>query len=345
MLKHDAILWENSHNNTVICSLCGHRCSLQPGQISPCTGRRNDNGKMVTTCYYDICSAAVDPVEKKPLFHFLPGSKVMSIATPGCNLKCDFCQNAQISMPSADRLPFTDPNNTPKIDQVVQTALQHKCSAIAYTYTEPTIYMELAADCGQLAHKSNLKNIFVSNGFMTPESAELAAGFLDAANIDLKSFSDDFYRKYCKASLQPVLDTLKYFARNTDVWLEVTTLLIPGLNDSEQELKQIAEFIVSELGDTVPWHISRFHPTYKCLEKPVTPLDTLEKAWNIGNNAGLKYVFLGNVPNSGMENTICPECSATVIERSGYTLRSYNILNGNCMSCGHKIDGIFSNTI
>ncbi len=343
MSNRKAILWEKAENEAVRCNLCAHRCLIQPGNRGICTGRSNVAGELVTNCYYDICCAAVDPIEKKPLFHFMPGSKVMSIATPGCNFRCEFCQNWQISMPRPESLPMCKGGKTLSPQEVVEAALSHRCAGIAYTYTEPTIFMELASDCGELAHKHGLKNIFVSNGYMTLESAEYAAGFLDAANIDLKSFSDDFYRKRCKASLSPVLETLKYLASQEHIWLEVTTLLIPGLNDSEDELNQIAGFIAGELGCHVPWHISRFHPCHKCTDSPATALDALAEAREIGKNAGLKYVFVGNAPDQALANTICSNCGQLLIERQGYQLTSYNIINNACMACGGLVDGVFVN--
>ncbi len=340
MEKCKAILWEKADNESVKCNLCAHRCLIPKGQQSRCTGRTNCAGELISTCYEDICSAAVDPVEKKPLFHFMPGSKVMSIATPGCNFRCDFCQNWQISMPRPGSLPLSkDCTLTPH--QVVESALANRCTAIAYTYTEPTIFMELASDCGELAHMHNMKNIFVSNGYMTPEAAEYASGFLDAINIDLKSYTDGFYRNFCKGKLEPVLETLKYFAGQEHVWLEVTTLLINGENDSDEELEQMAGFISGELGRHVPWHISRFHPSYKCGELAITSTESLMRAYEIGKEAGLKYIFIGNVPGLDMGSSICSGCGHKLIERNGYQLGSYNIMNNACMSCGERVEGVF----
>ena len=341
---HEAILWDKLGDDKVKCRLCPHGCELAPGQTGICTARRNQHGELVSTCYYDVCSAAVDPVEKKPLFHFLPGTKVMSIATPGCNLQCNFCQNWQISQPPLESLPLCK-GQTLSPEQIVEAAVANRCSAIAYTYTEPTIYMELAADTAKLAHDNGLKNIFVSNGFMTAEAAELAAGFLDAANIDLKSISDKFYKKQCKASIGPVLDTLKYFAGCDHIWLEVTTLVITDMNDSRAELTAIAEFIATELGVDVPWHISRFRPCFLCNDRVATNLRTLDMAYEIAKEVGLRYVFVGNVPGSDMESSHCPECGQVVIGRRGYQMDQYNIMNGSCMGCGAKISGVFKNTV
>ncbi|MBN2063400.1 MAG: AmmeMemoRadiSam system radical SAM enzyme [Sedimentisphaerales bacterium] len=342
MQTYNAILWQKADNNKVSCNLCPHHCQLAPDQHGLCNGRHNERGIMINHCYYDICSASVDPIEKKPLFHFLPGSKAMSIATPGCNFKCSFCQNAAISMPRPGALPLSQ-GITLTISQVIESALLNKCSSIAYTYTEPTIYLELAADCGQLAHQHNLKNIIVSNGYMTPEAADYASKFIDAANIDLKSFSEDFYRNQCKGSLEPVLQTLEYFASQPHIWLEVTTLLIPGLNDSPTELFLIASFIADKLGKHVPWHISRFHPANKCTNIPPTSIDSLQRAYQIGRQVGLNYVYIGNAPGIGMENTLCPACGETVIERAGYQLGKYSITNNKCTKCGQQLDGVFAN--
>ena len=224
-------------------------------------------------------------------------------------------------------------------EDVVNAALKSGCTSISYTYTEPTVFMELCADCGRLARQKGLANTFVSNGYMTIEAIDFAADFLDAINVDLKAFTEDFYRNRCKAKLQPVLDTLRYIARNTDIWLEVTTLVIPELNDSDEELKQIADFIGQELGSHVPWHISRFRPDFEMTDKYPTPTSTLERAYDFGKKAGLHYIYIGNLPGSGRESTYCHECGQLLIERIGYQIGQYKLLNSCCPGCGAKVAG------
>jgi pyruvate formate lyase activating enzyme len=226
-----------------------------------------------------------------------------------------------------------------KPEEIVRAARQHRCTSISYTYTEPTIFMELCADCGRLAKKDGLANVFVSNGFMTTEAIDYARDFLDAINIDLKAFTEDFYRDVCKAKLQPVLDTLKYIAQKTDIWLEVTTLVVPGLNDSDDELKSIATFIAGELGPQVPWHISRFHPDFQHDGVTPTPAQTLSLAYDLGRQAGLRYVYVGNMPAFGRESTCCHECGELLIERYGYQISQFNLLDGQCPACSTPLAG------
>jgi pyruvate formate lyase activating enzyme len=333
----EAILWEALDNQHVQCRLCNFRCRIKEGQVGICRVRRNLQGKLFSMNYHSICSTAIDPIEKKPLFHFQPGSRSLSIATGGCNFQCNFCQNWQISqMP---RLQNTISGRNCRPEDIVQAALQHNCRSISYTYTEPTIFMEFCADCGRLAGKQGLSNVFVSNGYMTIEALELARDFLDGINVDLKAFTEEFYRQKCRASLAPVLENLRYIAGQTDIWLEVTTLVIPRMNDSDDELRQIARFIAEELGPHVPWHISRFHPDYQQTDSSPTPSETLMRAYEFGKQAGLHYVFVGNMPGSGLESTACPECGHLLIERTGYRIGQYNILNGACPGCGAVVAG------
>jgi pyruvate formate lyase activating enzyme len=224
-------------------------------------------------------------------------------------------------------------------EQIVEGAVRSGCKSIAYTYTEPTIFMELANDCGRLAKEQGLANVFVSNGYMTPEAIDFAAGWLDGINVDLKAFSDDYYRNLCAARLQPVLDAISHIARHTKIWMEVTTLLLPGQNDSEEELKKLAGFLVTEAGPDVPWHISRFYPQYKYAESEATPLETLQRAEEIGRAAGLRYVYLGNVPGEKSESTHCYSCGRMLIERMGYRIVANVIKNSKCPHCGAQIAG------
>jgi len=336
---HEAMLWTTGPDDRIECNLCGQACRIPSGQYGRCRVRLNVDGALVTTNYDSLVAMHVDPIEKKPLFHFLPGSRSLSIAAPGCNFQCDFCQNWRISQaPQTNSGPIgeaIDPG------QIVSAAIGHDCASISYTYTEPTVFFELAYDTARLAHPAGLRNCFVSNGFMTPQAVEMIAPYLDAINVDLKSFRQRTYRTVMKASLAPVLECLKAVVHE-GVWLEVTTLVVPGMNDSPQELGDIAEFIASELGVGVPWHVSRFHGDYNMQDKPATPLATLETACNLGAAAGLKYVYCGNVLNGHGQSTYCNSCGAMVIERVGFSVGGMHLQNGSCAKCGQQIDGIWA---
>jgi pyruvate formate lyase activating enzyme len=320
----------------VQCQNCAHYCFIQPGKRGICGVRENRDGKLFALNYGKIIALNIDPIEKKPLFHFLPGSDSLSIAAVGCNLKCLNCQNYDISqgfkiakeIPGEDYLP----------EDVVKIALDNKLLSISYTYTEPTIFLEFALDTMKIARKKGLKNIWVSNGFMSKESAKLVIPYLDADNIDIKSFSEDFYQQNCGARLQPILDTAKLM-KKSGVWLEITTLAIPGLSDSDETFQQIAWFIKNELGQETPWHISKFSPeiSWQLKKTPETPLKTLERAYKIGKENGLKYVYTGNVPGLPSENTICPRCGNLVIGRIGYSIQRFD-KKGKCPKCKEKIN-------
>ncbi|MFP3871126.1 MAG: AmmeMemoRadiSam system radical SAM enzyme, partial [Syntrophobacteria bacterium] len=279
----------------------------------------------------------VDPVEKKPLFHFQPGTRTYSIATVGCNFRCLFCQNADISQMPRDIKRVTGETFPP--EDVVSAARQSGCCSIAYTYTEPTIFFEYAFETAKLAQAAGLKNIFVTNGYMTPEALDLIRPYLDAANVDLKAFTEEFYKEQCSAKLAPVLESLQKL-KAMGVWLEVTTLIIPTLNDSDGELEQIARFIKEELGPEVPWHVSRFHPTYRLTNIPSTPVSTVRRALEIGFRAGLQYVYTGNVPGESGEKTICHHCGQVLIDRFGFSTRDYGIQNGRCLHCQTPVAGV-----
>jgi pyruvate formate lyase activating enzyme len=278
----------------------------------------------------------VDPVEKKPLFHFLPGTRTYSIATVGCNFRCLFCQNADISQMPRETKRIMGNEFPP--EQVVLSARESGCRSISYTYTEPTIFFEYAYETANLARASDMKNIFVTNGYMTPEALDVIQPYLDAANVDLKAFSNDFYKEQCGAKLKPVLESLKKL-KSMGVWLEVTTLVIPGLNDSDGELADIANYI-AELGVETPWHVSRFHPTYMLTNVPSTPVATLKRARDIGMEAGLHYVYTGNVPGNQGEKTLCHHCGRVLIDRFGFSIGEYVIVKGRCPDCQTPVAGV-----
>jgi pyruvate formate lyase activating enzyme len=332
-----AVLWQPLENEKVQCSLCNHRCIISSGKVGRCAVRKNIDGTLYSLNYDKVCAANVDPIEKKPLYHFQPSSKSFSIAAPGCNFRCDFCQNWQISQQALEDGYIEGQAFSPQ--EIVDGAVRTGCRSISYTYTEPTVFMELCAETAILAKEKGLSNVFVSNGFMTIEAVDFVKDWLDAINIDLKAFSEGYYKNLCKAHLQPVLETIKYIARQTKIWLELTTLIVPGENDSEDEFKAIAHFIAEELNPYVPWHISRFYPQYKFDDKTPTPLKTLELAYNCGEAAGLKYVYLGNVPGAKLESTYCHNCGKLLIERHGFDVTQYHIHSSSCSKCGTQIPG------
>lgn len=329
----EAMLYQKLDDQSVQCALCAHRCTIKPGHRGICGVRENRDGMLYTLVYGKAVSAAVDPIEKKPLFHFYPGSTAFSIATAGCNFHCQFCQNADISQAPREQSGWDQWSRDLLPQQVVRLAQQEGSRSIAYTYTEPTIFFEYAYDCALLATQANIRNVFVSNGYMTPETLDVIGQNLHAANIDLKG-SDEFYKKLCGARIQPVMDAIAQM-RQRGVWVEVTTLVIPGHNDDEKTLRDIAEFLASVDLD-MPWHISRFTPRYKLLDAPPTPVSTLNRAAQIGLSAGLRYVYTGNVPGSPYEHTICPECGQICIHRYGYFTR--NLMKGRqCPTCGYEL--------
>ena len=336
---HDAMLSDAMDDQTVRCNLCGHRCRLGPGDFGICSVRQNVGGVLKTHSYGRIVAMNVDPIEKKPLFHFLPGTMSLSIAAAGCNFQCEFCQNWQISQQPRMGGPSRGKATTPL--QIVSAARNYDCASISYTYTEPTIFFELAYDTGTLAHEQGIRNCFVSNGYMTPRAVETIAPVLDAINVDLKAFRDDTYRRVMHARLQPVLDCLRALVA-AGVWVEVTTLVVPGVNDSAEGLGEIAHFIANDLGRHVPWHVSRFHGDFKMSQTPPTPLETLELACRLAQEAGLKYVYCGNVAGQVDERTLCPSCSKVLVDRVGYTVRDVCLADGRCGDCGEAIEGLWS---
>ena len=333
----EALLYEKLDNKRVHCNLCAHRCTIKPDRRGICGVRENKDGILYSLVYGTLIAENIDPIEKKPFSHVYPGSLSYSIATVGCNFSCEFCQNHEISQMPRSTLMITGKDVTP--EEIVARAKKSGSKTIAYTYTEPTIYFELAYDTAKIAHENGLKNVFVTNGFMTPAAIDTIAPFLAAANVDLKSFRDDFYKKQCGARLKPVLESLKKM-KEKGIWVEITTLLIPTLNDSNEELKDIAQFI-ADLGKETPWHISRFHPQFKMHSLQVTPVASLHRATEIGKHAGLKYVYSGNVPGDEGENTHCFHCGNLLIERYGFKIISVNLTGNKCFNCGTELEGIF----
>jgi len=333
----EAMLYEKLEGGNVRGALCSHRCRIVPANRGVCGVRENREGRLYTLVYGPGVAASVDPVEKMPLYHLFPGSDSYSIASVGCNFRCTFCQNHEISQMPRDEGRIAGREMTPR--EVVDRAVDSASKSISYTYTEPTVFFEFARDTGLLARKEGLKNIFVTNGFMTQEALDAASGWLDAANVDLKSFRDEFYRRHCGARLDPVLETLRGMIKR-GVWVEVTTLVIPTLNDDEAELRDIAAFIHS-LGEEVPWHVSRFFPRYKSQDLSPTPVTTIDRALEIGREAGLKNVYSGNVPGSDSDHTYCSACGNLLIERQGYEIRANKLEGPRCRRCGTVLAGIF----
>ncbi|HTP04831.1 MAG TPA: AmmeMemoRadiSam system radical SAM enzyme [Nitrospirota bacterium] len=333
-----AMFQEAREGNKVQCSLCCHHCLISPGKRGICAVRENRDGTLYSLVYDKVIAQNIDPIEKKPLFHFQPGSMSYSIATPGCNFRCRHCQNADISqLPHDHGGVVLGEEVSPSA--IVAAALKTRCKSISYTYTEPTIYFELAYETALLAVEAGLKNVFVTNGYITPDALGVIRPYLHAANIDLNGFTDDFYKNICGARLQPVLDAIRLY-KEFGIWIEITTLVIPGHNDSDEELRDIARFIRS-VGEEIPWHVTRFHPTYKLTDQPRTPLATLKRAQQIGFEAGLRYVYEGNIPGEG-ENTVCWSCKKSLVKRIGFSVEENKVKEGKCSYCSAVIDGVWA---
>lgn len=335
MMK-EALLYKKLPDDKVRCQNCAHFCVISSGKRGICGVRENIGGKLYALNYGKAIACNIDPIEKKPFFHFLPGSYSLSFAAVGCNFRCLNCQNWDISQGFKNTKEIPGENLSSK--KIIELAIENNLPSISYTYTEPTIFIEYALETMKLAKKAGLKNTFVSNGFMSEESAKLVIPYLDANRIDIKSFSDEFYKENCGARLQPVLDTAKLM-KKSGVWVEIITLAIPGKSDSEGMFKDIANFIYKELGPETPWHISQFSGTisWKLQDVPDTPVQTLEMGWKIGKEAGLKYVYTGNVPGLPSEDTFCPKCKALVIDRTNYIVHRHD-KSGKCPKCGQDLN-------
>jgi len=337
-MPREAMLFESLDDQNVHCYLCRHSCRIAESRFGFCGVRQNLGGKLYTYAYGKAVAANIDPIEKKPLYHFLPGTLSFSVATAGCNFRCPFCQNWRISQVSERKTPEL-PGNELTPEEIVAKAKHGQCRSISYTYTEPTIFYEYAYDTAGLAKEQGLSNIFITNGFMTPEALETIQPYLSACNVDLKSFRDEFYRDICRGRLEPVLDSIR-FMKDLGIWTEITTLVVPGQNDSEEELGQMARFI-SSVDENIPWHLSRFHPSYRYEDAVPTPIETLQKARGIGKDEGLKFIYVGNVPGENPD-TVCPSCGESLIRRGVFTMLENRMEQGRCPSCGKPVAGVFS---
>lgn len=336
-MAREAMFYSREDSGTVQCTLCNHRCRIRPGKRGICGVRENRDGTLESLVYGKLVAEHIDPIEKKPLFHFLPASRSYSISTVGCNFQCLHCQNYEISQyPHRYGGAIEGRERSPH--DVVDVAEKKGCESISYTYVEPTIFYEFSRDCAVEAHKRRIKNVYVTNGYMSKEAVDDIAPYLDGANIDVKSFQDSFYRKVCKARLQPVLDNVRYMFE-LGIWVEVTTLIIPGLNDSDEELRDIAEFI-RDISPSIPWHVTAFYPTYRMTDRDRTPQGLLQKAWTIGRKSGLHYVYQGNIPGHG-EDTLCPHCGEEIIGRYGFSVQNNRLAGGRCGTCRTEVAGVW----
>jgi len=329
----EAMLYCACEGREVRCSLCSHRCRIPEGKRGLCRARENRAGKLYSLVYGRLVAAHVEFIEKKPLYHFLPGSRSYSIASPGCNFRCPWCQNWQLSRTDGygdfEGLPCTEPA------RVVRRAVLERCESVCYTYTEPTVFMEYALDTARLARQEGLRNAFVTNGYQSPEAVAAMRGLIDAANVDLKSFSDEFYREYCGARLQPVLDTIRAM-HQAGIHVEVTTLVVPGQNDSEPELRRTASFLAGISRD-LPWHVTRFHPDYQVTWIEPTPVETIRRAVQIGREAGLRFVYAGNLRLPEAKDTLCPACRHVVVRREGLGRTEVDLEGTRCPQCGAEM--------
>lgn len=335
----EAMFYQKLEGDRVRCSLCRFRCLIGNGKRGHCRVRENRDGVLYSLVYGRAVAEHVDPIEKKPLFHLLPGTRSYSVATVGCNFRCLHCQNFGISQPDEASVERSGTFVEPKT--IVERAIAAGCRSIAYTYTEPTIFFEYAYETAMLAKDAGLKNVFVTNGYITSEALAVIAPYLDAANIDLKAFAEPFYRDVVGASLSEVLDCIRDYKRY-GIWIELTTLIIPNRNDSEEELGGIARFIADELGCETPWHVTQFYPTFRLTDQPRTPISTLRNARRIGLDAGLHYVYEGNVPGEGGENSYCHSCGSLLIRRYGYLVEKNLVSDGRCPGCGASVEGVWA---
>ncbi len=337
-MKKESYLYKKLEKNKVQCSTCSHTCFISPEKYGICGVRKNIDGKLYALNYGKAISSSIDPIEKKPLFHFLPGTHSLSIATVGCNLRCGNCQNWQISQLVKTDKSRLEAGQDLSPSEIVKLAVKNKCPSISYTYTEPTIFLEYALDTMKLAKEKGIKNVWVTNGFMSKETLKLIRPYLDAVNVDIKSFDDKFYKNICGAKVGPILENLKWMKKNK-IWIEITTLIIPGFSDDKIMLENIAQFIFNQLGSETPWHISAFSGviSYKMQNVSDTPIEIIYKACDIGKKAGLKYIYAGNIPGNPKENTYCPKCNELAIERIGFYIKRSD-KDGKCAKCGESLN-------
>jgi pyruvate formate lyase activating enzyme len=339
-LMKEARWWHTESDGRILCTLCPRFCRLSEGQGGFCYIRKNVGGKLFSLGYGTSTGFAVDPIEKKPLNHFLPGTEILSFGTAGCNLGCRFCQNWSISKAKLDE---ADSRNV-SAEQVVQLALRNRTPSIAFTYNDPVIWAEWVVDISRLARESGIKNVMVTAGYITPEARPEVFRYVDAANVDLKAFTERFYHKITFSHLEPVLDTLKWLKRETGTWFEITNLMIPEENDDPDETKRLCDWVVNNLGDSVPLHFTAFHPDFKLIDKPRTPPATLQRARQIAQAAGIKFCYVGNVHDVEGQTTYCPACRQPVIRRSWHEILDYRLTGERC-PCGEKIAGHFSDNL
>lgn len=329
--------WEPAEKNKILCTLCPRYCKIGEGQAGFCYIRQNHSGKLYSIGYGKPTGFAIDPVEKKPLNHFLPGSKILSFGTAGCNLGCKFCQNWSISKAKLDDLNSTGASP----EDVISIAKYNKVQSIAFTYNDPTIFGEYVIDISKLARQEGIKTVMVTAGYIDKEARKDVYKYIDAANVDLKGFTERFYFKLTFSHLNDVLDTLVWLKKETGVWFEITTLLIPGENDSPDEIKKECDWILNNLGDSVPLHFTAFHPDFKMKNKERTPLETVEAAREISISSGIKYTYTGNVHYPEGQTTYCPGCGMSLIQRDWHSVYTNKLSGGHCPKCGFSIAGIF----
>jgi len=331
-MKKEASFWEKIKDDTVKCGLCSHNCVIKEGKSGICGVRKNESGQLYTLIYGSCSSMAADPIEKKPLYHFHPGTKAFSLGTVGCNFKCSQCQNYSIS--TADPQSHYLKEITP--EQVVELVKEYGCQGISYTYNEPTIWHEFCYDSAKLVKKAGLYNCYVTNGYIKEDPLRELSSVLDAMNVDVKAFNEDFYKNICKARLEPVLNTCE-LAKELGIHIELTYLVIPTLNDSLDEIESFCRWVVDKLGKNTPVHFSRFHPDYNMLDKPATPMNTLLKIYDLAKKTGIQFPYLGNVAPGDYENTICPKCGNVCIQRKGYLIDLNGLLDNKCAKCNNVL--------
>ena len=331
-MKKVANFWKKIDNKKVQCSLCSHNCRIGEGEIGICGVRKNENGKLYTLIYGSASSLASDPIEKKPLYHFHPGTYAFSMGTIGCNFKCSHCQNYSISTADFSYSYIKEI----KPSQVIELAKEYNCQGVSYTYNEPTIWHEFAVDSAKLAKKAGLYTCYVTNGYISKDPLKELSSYLDAMNIDVKAFNDDFYRKICKSRLKPVLETCE-LAKELGIHIELTYLVIPGYNDTLEEVREFCKWVVEKLGVTTPIHFSRFHPDHNMINVSMTPMDTLLKIYETAKDIGILFPYLGNVCHGDYENTYCPKCGSICIERNNYSINLEGLSNGKCKKCGNNL--------